>query len=79
MQKMPIEMAHSVCPVPSPGPVILPMALSGAYAVHPARGGPSPTKNAATSTRNPANVTQKDIMLNRGKAMSSAPICRGRK
>ena len=46
MQKTKIERAHSVCPNPSPGPVSLPTALSGAYAVHPASGGPSPTKNA---------------------------------
>src|ERR1041385_3902604 len=73
MQKIPIEHAHSVCPIAWPGPA-LGRALRGAYAVQPERGGPSPTKNAATRTQKPTNVTQKDIMLKRGKAMSSAPI-----
>ena len=51
----------------------MPTALNGAYAVHPDNGGPSPTKNALMSTRNATSVTQKDIMLMRGNAMSSAP------
>ena len=68
-----IETAQRVWPTPCPGPASLPTALSGAYAVHPDSGGPSPTKNAATSTRNATSVTQKDVMLMRGNAMSSAP------
>ena len=30
MQKIAIEIAHRVCPVPSPGPVTFPIALNGA-------------------------------------------------
>ena len=55
----------------------MPTALSGAYAVQPDSGGPSLTKNAASSTRNASSVTQNDIMLIRGNAMSSAPTCSG--
>src|SRR6266496_1231235 len=79
MQKIRIDTAHSVCPVPCPGPASLPTALSGVYAVHPDRAGPSETKKELISTRNATSVTQNDIMLMRGKAMSSAPIWIGRK
>jgi len=78
-QKMAIEIAHSVWPSPWPGPASFPTALRGAYAVHPDRAGPSATKNEEISTRNATSVTQKDVMLIRGNAMSSAPTCRGRK
>ena len=73
MQKIAIETAHNVWPSPSPGPDALPTALNGAYAVHPESAGPSGMKNAATSTAKATNVTQNDIMLKRGNAMSSAP------
>src|SRR5215470_18732850 len=72
-QKSAIEDAHRTTPVPSPGPATAPTALRGVYCVQPPSVGPSPTKNEATRTRNPLNVTQKDIMLKRGKGMSSAP------
>src|SRR2546430_115161 len=72
-QKSPIDIAHKFCPQASPGPASLPTALNGAYAVQPEVGGPSGMKKEVTSTRKARNVTQKDIILNRGKAMSSAP------
>src|SRR6266478_10118922 len=78
-QKSPIEIAQRFCPQARPGPASLPTALSGAYAVQPEIGGPSGIKNAVMSTRNATKVTQKDIMLKRGKAMSCAPIWIGRK
>src|SRR5277367_4985332 len=74
MQKRAIDIAHRFWPIASPGPAAPPTALSGAYAVHPEIGGPSATKKDAIITTNDANVVQKDIILNRGKAMSSAPI-----
>ena len=79
MQKIAMEITHRFCPQPSPGPASLPTALSGAYAVQPESGGPSGIKNAASKTTKPTKVTQKDIMLNRGKAISSAPIWIGKK
>src|SRR5258708_11738439 len=79
IQKTKIEIPHRVCPSPSPGPASFPTALSGAYAVHPASGGPSPTKNADTRMQNAINVVQNDIMLNLGTAISSAPIWIGSK
>ncbi len=66
-------------PVLGRGPQIEPTALSGAYCVQPPRVGPSPTKNDDIRTRNATNVTQNDIMLKRGKGMSSAPTWIGRK
>ena len=78
-QKIAIDTAHSVCPTPCPGPASLPTALSGAYAVQPDNGGPSPTKNAVTSTRNASSVIQNDVMLMRGNAMSAAPTWIGSK
>src|SRR5271163_363493 len=74
IQKIAIDIAHRFWPIASPGPASPPTALSGAYAVHPEIGGPSATKKDAIITTNDANVVQKDIILNRGKAMSSAPI-----
>src|ERR1700704_5414001 len=73
-QNSAMEIPHSVCPIPRPGPASEPTALSGGYAVQPEIGGPSGTKNAAIKTTKARNVTQNDIMLNRGNAMSSAPI-----
>src|SRR5580692_10168023 len=78
-QKIARAVAQITCPVPCPGPASLPMALSGAYEVHPASGGPSPTKNAVIRTQKAVKVTQKDIMLKCGKGMSSAPVWIGRK
>src|SRR6266478_520417 len=78
-QKSPIDIAHKFCPQASPGPASEPTALKGAYAVQPEIGGPSGTKNAAMRMQNARNVIQNDIMLNRGKAISSAPIWMGRK
>src|SRR5580704_1786949 len=74
MQKMAIEIPHRFIPHPMPGPASWPTALNGAYEVQPEIGGPSGMTNARTSTRNATNVVQNDIMLKRGKAMSSAPI-----
>src|SRR5271157_4073028 len=79
MQKTPRAAAQMTCPVPSPGPAALPIALKGAYAVQPARGGPSLTKNAVIRMQNAVKVTQKDIMLKCGNGMSSAPVWMGRK
>src|ERR1700687_839150 len=73
-QKMAIKIAQRFCPQPKPGPASLPMALRGAYAVQPEIGGPSGIKNAAIKATKAMKVTQNDIMLKRGKAMSSAPI-----
>src|SRR5204862_6164845 len=78
-QKRAIEIAHRTTPLPSPGPATDPTALSGAYCVQPPRVGPSPTKKDETRTTNATNVTQNDIMLNRGKGMSSAPTWIGKK
>src|ERR1700757_5464 len=72
-QKKAIELAQSTSPSPCPGPAASPTALNGAYWVHPARVGPSPTKNDEISITNPTKVNQKDIMLKRGNGMSSAP------
>src|SRR5438876_486920 len=51
----------------------------GQRSVQPPRVGPSPTKKDETRTTNATNVTQNDIMLNRGKGMSSAPTWIGKK
>src|SRR5277367_3933002 len=74
IQKIAIEMAQRFWPMAKPGPASPPTALNGAYAVQPEIGGPSATKKAAIINSQAANVVQKDIMLKRGKAMSSAPI-----
>ena len=78
-QKMAIEAAQRTTPMPWPGPPTGPTAFSGAYCVQPPRVGPSPTKNDEIRTRKATNVTQNDIMLKRGKGMSSAPTWMGRK
>src|SRR5947209_6270858 len=77
MQKTKIDNAQSVWPVAWPGPGSPPTALNGAYAVQPESGGPSPTKNDETRMQNATKVVQNDIMLKRGKAISSAPIWMG--
>src|SRR5215469_15425001 len=78
-QKIAMESPQRLAPHCMPGPASLPMALSGVYSVQPAIGGPSGITNASISTAQARNVVQNDIMLNRGKAMSSAPIWIGRK
>src|SRR5438105_1146699 len=70
-QKIAIEVAQRTTPKPCPGPATEPTALSGAYWVQPPKVGPSPTKKEETRTRKATNVTQNDIMLKRGKGMSS--------
>jgi hypothetical protein len=79
MQKIQIAAAQRTTPVPWPGPLADPIALSGAYCVQPPRVGPSLTKNDDIRTRNPTNVTQNDIMLKCGNGMSSAPTWIGKK
>src|SRR5882672_12220812 len=79
MQKMAIEIAQRFIPQSMPGPASLPTALNGAYEVQPEIGGPSGMTNARISTRNATSVVQNDIILKRGKAISSAPIWIGRK
>src|SRR5712672_1954697 len=73
-QKIAMEIAQRSWPKAKPGPASPPTALSGAYAVQPEIGGPSATKNEAIITTNARNVIQNDIILNRGNAISSAPI-----
>src|ERR1035438_583280 len=72
-QNRPIEDIHKTTPRPWPGPATAPTAFSGAYCVQPPNVGPSPRKNDDIKTRNAVNVTQNDIMLNRGNGISSAP------
>src|ERR1700751_2095794 len=79
MQNSAIEIIHRTTPNPWPGPDAEPIEFKGADCVQPPRVGPSPRKKEATSTRNAVNVTQNDIMLNRGNGMSSAPTWIGRK
>src|SRR5437868_6043540 len=79
MQKIAIDAAQRTTPVPSPGPATDPSALSGAYCVQPPRVGPSLTKKDAIMTRNATKVTQNDIILKRGKGISSAPTWIGKK
>src|SRR5581483_11839758 len=79
IQNTKIDRPQRVCPTACPGPGSPPTALRGAYAVQPDNGGPSPTKNAETKMQNATKVVQNDIMLKRGKAISSAPIWIGRK
>ncbi len=81
-QKIAMLMIQRFIPMPCPGPAICPSALRGAYPVQPpigptvaVDGGQPPAKTIADSrTTNPINVTQNDIMLRTGKAISSAPI-----
>src|SRR5208282_1574295 len=78
-QNSPMEVAHRTTPEPWPGPATEPTALSGAYWVQPPRVGPSPMKNDDMRTMKAEKVTQNDIMLKRGKGISSAPTWMGRK
>src|ERR1700720_4253283 len=77
-QNRAIEVAQRTTPIPCPGPATEPTAFSGAYWVQPPSVGPSPMKNDANRTIKAENVTQNDIMLKRGKGMSSAPTWIGR-
>src|ERR1700740_1553638 len=79
IQKRAIEVAQRTTPKPWPGPLTEPTALAAAYWVQPPKVGPSPRKNDDTRTTKAANGTQNDIMLNRGKGISSAPTWVGRK
>src|SRR5262245_2828147 len=54
-------------------------ALSGAYCVQPAPEGPPGTKNAAIRIKKDVRVVQKPAIFSRGKAISEAPSCNGRK
>src|ERR1700689_3110106 len=78
-QNSPMEIIQRTTPNPWPGPETAPTELSGAYWVQPPRVGPSPRTNDDIRTRKAKNVTQNDIMLKRGKGMSSAPTWMGRK
>src|SRR5208283_5804427 len=78
-QNSAMEAAQSTTPRPWPGPATEPTAFSGAYWVQPPRVGPSPRTNDDIKTKNAVNVTQNDIMLNRGNGISSAPTWIGRK
>src|ERR1044072_2533933 len=61
-----------------PGPGV-PIAVdSVAYDVQPAWGAPSGTKNDAVRIAVAAATRQNEAMLRRGKAMSRAPMSRGR-
>src|ERR1700686_598387 len=79
MQNRAIEVIHRTTPSPCPGPATEPIEFSGAYCVQPPRVGPSPRKKDDIRTTKARNVTQNDIMLNRGKGMSSAQTWMGRK
>src|SRR5271155_478684 len=59
-QKSAMETAQRFCPIPSPGPALLPTALSGGYAVQPEIGGPSLTNRVATREHKAKNVTQNE-------------------
>src|SRR5246127_439289 len=76
---MAMEAAQRTCPVPCPGPATSPMALRGAYAVQPERGGPLPTKNDATNTMQPTNVTQKSMIFTGGDGIFLAAPWKSRK
>ena len=78
MQKTKIEIPRGL-PESLAGTGILADGAQRSISVQPAIGGPSGTKNAAIKMQNAMNVVQNDIMLKRGKAMSSAPIWIGRK
>src|ERR1700690_3282796 len=79
MQQSAMEVIQRRTPKLWPGPATEPTELSGAYCVQPPRVGPSPMKKDDTRTRKAVKVTQNDIMLKRGKGMSSAPTWMGRK
>src|ERR1035438_5501110 len=78
-QNSAMEVIQRTTPIPCPGPATAPTEFSGAYCVQPPRVGPSLTKNDDIRTRKAVNVTQNDIMLKRGKGISSAPTWMGRK
>src|SRR5271168_1413655 len=78
-QKRAMEIIHKTTPRPWPGPETAPTELSGAYWVQPPRVGPSPRTKDDIKTMKATKVTQNDIMLKRGKGISSAPTCMGRK
>src|SRR5580704_6209266 len=78
-QNSAMEIIQRTTPRPCPGPETAPTELSGAYWVQPPRVGPSPRKNDDIRTTKATNVTQNDIILNRGNGMSSAPTWIGRK
>ncbi len=65
-QKIAMLNSHSVCPRPSPGPVIAPMALSGGYAVQPDSGPPPGPTNEAIRTTKDAAIIQNELALSRG-------------
>src|SRR5690242_9607003 len=76
-QKMAMLNSQSTTPVPCPGPLISPTALSGGYIVHPAIGPMTfgaATKKAANSTNSATKVSQNDSMFKTGNAISRAPI-----
>src|SRR5215471_2329332 len=64
---------HSVCP----GPGVPTAVDSVAYAVHPAWGAPSGTKNDTVSVAVAATIVHSETMFSVGKAMSRAPISSG--
>src|SRR5260221_8295649 len=78
-QNSAMEIIQRTTPRPWPGPATEPTELSGAYWVQPPRVGPSPRMNDDIRTTKARNVIQNDIMLKRGKGMSSAPTWMGRK
>src|SRR5438270_1942500 len=78
MQNRPILTSHKSVPAPWPGPAAA-TALSGGYCVQPASDAPPGAKKAASRTKKDTRVVQKPAMLNRGKAISEAPSCSGRK
>src|SRR5260370_4911784 len=77
-QKRPMHPSHTSVPRPCPGPEAA-SALKGAYCVHPASDPPPGTKNAEISSRNETSVTQNADRCSRGKVISEAPSCNGRK
>ena len=82
-QKSAMLVTQRLRPAPCPGTFNRwPMALKGAYPVHPPVGPMTvlpEAKMAVHSATRPRKVTQNESMLRTGKAMSSAPIWRGRK
>src|SRR5271154_5040465 len=72
-QKMAMLVIHRSAPSPSPGPADC-TALSGGYPVHPCKGAPPETKNAAMMQTNATNVVQNESIFSTGNAISGAPI-----
>src|SRR5215471_15973424 len=64
---------QSVCP----GPGVPTAVDSVAYAVHPACGAPSGTKNDTVSVTIAATIVHTETMFSVGNAMSRAPIISG--